>query len=1240
MVVAFRWSKLIVTLLILTGVFNKVNAQISASVTSGCSPLTGVVFNHNYTGATGVVWNFGDGASSNLNNPSHTFANAGTFNVTFNATLNGNPISEQIVINVYPNPVASFHVNEPHGGCVGMQVSFQDQSTGGGGVAITQWNWAYGDGGVNTINTPNPVYTYNLPGVYDVSLIVTDANGCVSSSSQEDAVAISTPPTVTITPPTVTITTTPSPPSACLPPLAVTFGATVASNSPLGNAVTYNWNFGNGQTSTSANPPVQNYTTQGTFVATLTVTDANGCSSNATRNVSVSQPIASLVAIGAFNDTICANALFDPSASLGFPTNYNYGDGTSGTSTSHTYTTEGWFDVTLTVQSGPCQDDTTISVYVQIPTVSISFPHDTICEFPFPYQLTANSNSSIASYTWNLPSGNTATEPMVNDTIQMVNDTIQYEELEYSINKAVNGIISVEVITAAGCTASDSHSFVAVKPNALFFPDKDEGCAPLSITFTDYSTSDIPEISQWIWHFGDSSPNLTTTEPDDVTHVYTNPGIYHPYLVVVTTGGCVVTTGGCRDTSWIHTISAGVAPNASFSLNPAVVCPGDLIQLIDNTPLADSVDTWNYNGDSNLLFSCQNEPNPEVTFGMQTGISEITMTVGNRGCYATSTQQITVNGPTGHMEYTCNCETPMTYPFEAIVSDADSWTWDFGDGTTLNNSVATNLSHTYTQTGDYMARITIHNSTSGCPSVEDSLLIRVRNLIAMFTAPDSLCADESFTFSSAGSIDVSSMEGSCYNGFIWNFGDQTQPKMTDSIYDHAFVNAGEYIVELWVRDVNGCMDSTSHAVKVFDVESNFSFLADGVCLPLSAQFTNQSTSDLPITNYAWTFGDGGNSSVENPAHIYSANNIPAGGNIAPFNVTLNVQNALGCTSSSTQQIATNIPSAIFQNLSPTTICEGGSVTFKPAIAQPGNQFAWNFGDSQTSAQYQPTHTFADAGSYAISLTVTNANGCNNSNTINNYVTAQAYPIAGFNSSIVSGEAICYPAQITFTDTSIVNPFGSRTWNLGNGVPAIGSVTIGANYNTPGIYTISLIERTTAGCADTAYLSINVEGPLGTFNLSPATICRGESATICRGESIQITMADTADVATWHWDFGDGTDASEMFSFEHEYDFDFNPESGQTIVSLVLWNADSICNTVVTRDVNFIFAEADFRRNNETAVADTAHCVGIADNFFNLSSISLTSVQTTSTSGIGTLETGKPLADRTRLPSIMHPEFMM
>jgi gliding motility-associated-like protein len=1160
----------VILLVILLTTLNRVNAQITASVTSGCAPLTGVVFNHGYSGATGISWNFGDGASSNLGNPSHTYANPGSYTVTFNATHNGGPVTQQLTIQVFSTPTAAFNIVQPPGGCTGVQVSFQDQSTGSGGVAITTWNWAFGDGGVNTINTATPSYTYNLPGIYDVGLIVTDANGCLSSVTQDDAVVISTPPSVTIT-------TNPTSPTACVAPLNVTFSASVTSNSPLNNNVTYNWNFGNGQTSTATNPPAQTYTTEGVYTASLVVTDANGCSRTTTRTVSISQPIASFEAVGAVNDTVCTNVSFNSSASLGTPLLYNYGDGTTGISSGHTYANPGWYDVTLTVQSGQCQDDTTISIYVEVPMVSISFPHDTICEFPFPYQLSA-TGSAGATYQWTLPNGMVSTDPVVNDTLW-------YDELEYSINNARNGTISVQLTTAAGCTVSDSYSFVAVKPNALFFPNKDEGCAPLSITFTDYSTTDVPVISQYIWHFGDGTPDHVATTDGDVTHVYQNPGIYHPYLVVVT-------HGGCRDTSWIHTISAGVAPTPSFTLSPETVCPGDIIQINDTTSPADSVDTWNFKGDHNLIFSCQDEPNPEVYFKEQTGTATITMTAGNKGCYATTTQTVSVSGPTGHLQYTCNCETPLTYPFVAVTSDADHWTWDFGDGTIQENSAAANVSHTYAAPGDYLAKLTVHNATSGCPPMEDSLLIKVRDLQVTFMMPDSLCAGEAVTFSSLGSTGAASQEGSCYNSFTWYFGDQTQPKITDSEYEHAYINPGVYTVELWGKDVNGCMDSASHVVRIFGIESDFSFTTDGVCLPLTADFIANGSSELPITHYNWTFGDGNTSTTINPTHIYNVS-VPPGGNLAPFPVTLTVKNSLGCTHSSSQQITTDIPNALFSNLTATTICEGKSVTLKPNITQTGNQFSWNFGDGETSTTYQPVHVFEEAGSYTITLSVTNASGCTNSNVVSNYVQAQAYPIAGFSSSIVDGETICYPAQITFTDTSIVSPFGSRTWNLGNGVPAIGNSTIGANYNTPGTYNISLIERTTAGCADTAYLSINVEGPVGTFNLSPSTICRGGS--------IQINMADTVDVATWNWDFGDGTNEAETFSFTHNYDFDFNPESGQTIVSLVMWNNDSICNAVVTREVNFTLARADFWRNNEVAPADTVHCYGTSDQFINMSS---------------------------------------
>ncbi len=161
-------------------------SQISASALQGCAPLTGVVFSHSYSGATNINWNFGDGASSNLPGPIHTFVLPGSYTVSFTANTSSGPVSSQLTITVHGLPQSTFLINGTTNGCVGLQVSFTDQSTGGGGSAITSRSWAFGDGGVNSGNNTIPSYQYNVPGIFDVALIVTDANGCSATSIQDD----------------------------------------------------------------------------------------------------------------------------------------------------------------------------------------------------------------------------------------------------------------------------------------------------------------------------------------------------------------------------------------------------------------------------------------------------------------------------------------------------------------------------------------------------------------------------------------------------------------------------------------------------------------------------------------------------------------------------------------------------------------------------------------------------------------------------------------------------------------------------------------------------------------------------------------------------------------------------------------------------------------------------------------------------------------------------------------------
>src|SRR6185312_1582759 len=216
-------------------------SQISASTLTGCAPLVGVTFSYTPGGATNPLWNFGDGTSASLQNPTHTFATKGTYVVTYTAT---GVSAQSVTITVFGKPSPSFTVTTPAQGCIPLAISFQDNSTSGGGATISTWQWGFGDGGFSLTNSATQTYTYSVGGQFNVNIKITDSNHCDSSITINNMVIVSQKPTVSLV-------TSPNPPSACTPPLTVTFtsnGST--SHSPVRSALTYSWTFSGGGSST------------------------------------------------------------------------------------------------------------------------------------------------------------------------------------------------------------------------------------------------------------------------------------------------------------------------------------------------------------------------------------------------------------------------------------------------------------------------------------------------------------------------------------------------------------------------------------------------------------------------------------------------------------------------------------------------------------------------------------------------------------------------------------------------------------------------------------------------------------------------------------------------------------------------------------------------------------------------------------------------------------------------------
>jgi len=220
-------------------------------------------------------WDFGDGASSTERNPSHTYAAAGRFDVVLTVTDDdGASDSETHSANPSEPPPPPPPANDPPTAefqvtCQELRCTFVDRSTDGDG-SIVRWQWEFGDGA--TSSERNPSHDYASGGRFDVLLVVTDDDG--AADTQTHRAEPREPP----------------PPPANEPPHAdfdvrcsgLTCTFTDKSKDDDGTVVNWQWNFGDGVTSTEKNP-VHTYPTGGRFDATLTVTDDDGATGTKAR---------------------------------------------------------------------------------------------------------------------------------------------------------------------------------------------------------------------------------------------------------------------------------------------------------------------------------------------------------------------------------------------------------------------------------------------------------------------------------------------------------------------------------------------------------------------------------------------------------------------------------------------------------------------------------------------------------------------------------------------------------------------------------------------------------------------------------------------------------------------------------------------------------------------------------------------------------------------------------------------
>jgi PKD repeat protein len=266
-----------------------ITATATATPTTGTAPEE-VSFDVTTSGGSGAytyAWNFGDGTTGSGKSPNHTYTTGGSFtaNVTVTDDLGMSTYDRTGVITIAPGIIVTIKA-QPSSGPYPLEVAFNNTVANAAAGDLT-YAWDFGDGSTSTDSAPT--HTYEDEGVYSVVLTVTDSKDRTGTSSAP--IHVSASATVE-----ATITATPSSGKA---PLAVAFTSNVAGGT---YPYTYAWDFGDGASSTEANPS-HTYSESGIYNVKLTVTDSASRQVTSEVTVTVKSDTTMAVTISAANMT-------------------------------------------------------------------------------------------------------------------------------------------------------------------------------------------------------------------------------------------------------------------------------------------------------------------------------------------------------------------------------------------------------------------------------------------------------------------------------------------------------------------------------------------------------------------------------------------------------------------------------------------------------------------------------------------------------------------------------------------------------------------------------------------------------------------------------------------------------------------------------------------------------------------------------------------------------------------------
>lgn len=1043
---------------------------------------------------------------------------------------------------------ASFTVNKSQG-CSPLVVFFENTSSGD----YDECYWDFGNG--NQSVECNAIAIYSEPGDYTARLTVRRGS---QSSTVSGLIKVFFDPV-----PSFEVSTD----KGCFP-LEIQF--LDQSEGVDGPVVSWVWDFGNGRNSSLQNP-VQTYTASGEYVATLVVTDANGCKGFIERSEPlsiVSKPEATFE----FSDGVACEVPFQVQFNDGSfsvqPLTYfwSFGDGTSSTEKDplHTYNNIGTYDVRLEIENEyGCKDDTTISGTISIETASVEIIMDSVACAPLETSFSALSNIQVATYQWDFGNG-------------QVSDSAA-GEVVYEVPGVYQ--VSLTVTSLNGCTATAFKTIrVGDTPTVDFTSDIQQSCTtPLSVQFSNLAQG----ASGFSWNLGGG----VTSTLENPARTYTQPGRYNIRLTVVTEEGCSAslvkpafivienpavsiavdqeagcvplsstfslnvsgpgtasgaqwnfgngntfnglnppaqsfnTAGaytvnavvsfveGCAQQSVTKDLTVGDLPVFSGTISPASGCARALFSGQASGGAAGTQYVWNM-GDG------QQVPGDNISYQYsRPGTYPVTLKATNSGCSdSILIRNVVVNPPLADFSVTniCGGET-VSFRNQSVGNNQS--VWYFGDGSVPLSSNAGSITHTFASLGVYQVKLVVTNNASGC---SDSIVktIQLRNPVINFNLSEQKgCTPFTAAFSNPNPALTS---------VRWDFGDTIVASFAT---EYLYSSPGAFTVKVYTEDALGCKDTFSFIdiVKSVRPVASFSNVPIGGCAPINIDFTDSSRSAFStVVSWSWDFGGLGSSALPNPSFTFNQS-----GNVR---VRLVVTDDLGCTDGFNKQIPIVFPVADFSSRF-NSICTGAPFKFDNASSGVAPSFIWDFGDgSPPSLEENPFHTYAAEGVYTVSLLMIDANDCRDSISKTAFVTVENFT---YDFSADETYKSCPELFVNFAVSPSDITYNSLRWDFGNGNRSLDTLRFPTNiYARAGTFSVSLILEDYRGCQDIVSKSnlIKVDGPRVDFTLNPL---QG-----CVPLEVNYTPQFFDSPKNVYWDFGDGNglvDTTFQTNITHLYE---------------------------------------------------------------------------------------------------------